>query len=164
MFEKAKPVPQAKAAANPGSLTGRFSGDTAFGDDLPTGGINARPHENGDGGDTLRVVGWSELTARLNAARDLRLVLRRDAHGNAVNGPGSDHSNFADAAARYFRTRHCEEPDVNPVALEHLKGSPGMIHEHDEIKNQNDSHNEGGLPSNEVQHRGHAVPGDARED
>ena len=156
MFEKAKPVPQAKDAQKLGSNTGRFSGETAFDDDLQIGSNDSPPGETGEAGETLRMIEWSELTARLDAARDLRRLLRQDAASNA----GGDPRSFADAAARYFRTRNHEEPDVNPVALEHFKGSSGMIHTSDQTQNRNVS----GLPSNEVQIRGHAVTGDARED
>ncbi|WP_108789444.1 hypothetical protein [Erythrobacter sp. Alg231-14] len=157
MFEKDKPVPQAKDAENAGQNRAQFSTDTAFGEDLLISSIASHRDDSGEASEKLRAIEWSELTARLNAARDLRLVLRRDAD----NGPNAvdDSNSFADAATRYFRTRdHCE-PDVNPVALEQFKGSPGMIHECDQIQNQHVCD----LHSGEVHTRGHAVKGDARE-
>lgn len=68
-------------------------------------------------GDALRVVEWSEITARLKAARDLRMVLRSDAQApiEAVA------TSFGDAAASYFALLDDSEPGVNPDALEHSK-------------------------------------------
>lgn len=55
----------------------------------------------------LRAVDWGELTARLNAARDLRLVLRQDI-GHAIE---DNAASFSDAAAKYFRSLgDCERP------------------------------------------------------
>lgn len=102
MFEKNPPVdPSAHPLA--GSL--RFGGESAARD------ANDEAQ--------LRAIEWNELTARLEAARDLRRVLQ---------GNGSGHgSEFADAAARYLSGRDELVEDVNLVALEHSKGSPGMI-------------------------------------
>ena len=63
----------------------------------------------------LRVLDWTELTARLNAARDFRRVLLREANRQS--------DGFADAAARYFRTKDNPKQGVNLVALEQSKGS-----------------------------------------
>ena len=93
------------------------------------------------------MIAWSELTARLNAARDLRHMLQRDARLNIE----ASSATFADAAARYFRTRDECEPDVNPVVLEARKGSAG-----------NNGEEEGAdhiVPANQ----GHAETGDARD-
>jgi hypothetical protein len=110
MFENSKPISAASSA--------RFS--------EKSGADGARESQ------ALRALEWSELTARLSAARDLRLLLRRDAVRDNADGASS----FADAAARYFRTRNddegCHEPGVNPVALERCKGSPGMVREQQE--------------------------------
>jgi len=110
MFENSKPIPAVSSA--------RFS--------EKSGADGARESQ------ALRALEWSELTARLSAARDLRLLLRRDAVRDNVDGASS----FADAAARYFRTRNDDEdnyePGVNPVALERCKGSSGMVHEQQE--------------------------------
>jgi len=73
-------------------------------------------------GDRLRIMDWNELTARLDAARDLRRVLRREASSN--NGGQSE--GFAEAAARYFLSKDNDEQPVNPVALGPSKGSRGI--------------------------------------
>ncbi len=123
MFEGSKPIPAAQDA--------RFSGESGIGDAL-IGSADVQPYKKGSddseqGGGALRMLEWSELSARLSASRDLRQLLRRDA-SRQING---DSSSFADAAAQYFRTRgeggdNCE-PGVNPVALERCKGSPGTL-------------------------------------
>ena len=86
-------------------------------------------------GTALRAIAWSDLTARINAARDLRRVLRRD---NACLM-----ASFTDAAAGYFssvdsRDRagltdlhhagaeidECDgKPTVNPDGLGHGKSA-----------------------------------------
>ena len=107
MFEKALPIPRPlKSDASAYDLS----------DDMLVGSRDPVP---GRGGDALRAIQWSELTARLNAARDLRRVLRRDANGSIQNGASS----FGDAAATYFRSISNDEHDVNPVALEAPKAS-----------------------------------------
>lgn len=73
----------------------------------------------------LRVIEWSELVARLKAARDLRILFRRDANGTIEAAGGS----FTDAAARYFRERQEYEGVVNFVGLERSKGSSGIVNE-----------------------------------
>lgn len=65
-------------------------------------------------GRALRVVGWSDLTARINAARDLRELLKQD----LVMGGAS----FTDAAAGYFVPSSSSERDVNHDALGPCKG------------------------------------------
>lgn len=77
--------------------------------------------------DALRTLDWGELLARLEAARDLRQALNHDA-GRSLGQTASD---FAAAAAQYFRTRQDCEADVNPVALGQFKGSTGMVPEDD---------------------------------
>ncbi len=62
----------------------------------------------------LRAFGWSELTARIDAARDLRRVLRNDALVEATS--------FADAAGGYFVSEGNHKQPVNPNALEAGKG------------------------------------------
>jgi len=65
------------------------------------------------GGSALRAFGWPELTARINAARDLRRVLRREgAYGLA---------SFGDAAAAYFKPLDNGKRPVNHGALGHSK-------------------------------------------
>ncbi|MEE4539580.1 MAG: hypothetical protein V2J51_13940 [Erythrobacter sp.] len=83
--------------------------------------------EPGGGGDALRMIGWSELTARLNATRDLREVLTRDMRGDFQ----AETERFADAAARYFRERESSDdarringgPGVNRVGSQAGNGS-----------------------------------------
>lgn len=68
-------------------------------------------------GTALKAIAWPELTARINAARDLRSVLRRDSSCMVAS--------FTDAAAGYFASiddsgEQGKRP-VNPDALEHGK-------------------------------------------
>ena len=65
------------------------------------------------GGRALRAVHWTDLTSRINAARDLRELLKRD----LVLGTAS----FTDAAAGYFVPSGQGKPDVNHDALGHCK-------------------------------------------
>ena len=134
MFEKAIPIP----GANPGA-------DAQVGI-MPQGGPDQGVIDAG-GEAALRVMDWSELTARLNAARDLRHVLRRD----AVRSAAGVASEFADAAARFLHAESDNKRDVNPVALEHFKGSPGMVQDIER------NHDEG------TRNPSHAASGDARE-
>lgn len=64
------------------------------------------PHGEGT---ALRAVAWTELTARLDAARELRRELRQD-------GPFGGAS-FSDAAAAYFASIDADKPAVNQDAL-----------------------------------------------
>jgi hypothetical protein len=73
--------------------------------------------------DALRAIEWSELTARLNAARDLRLELREEAAMCAHTSGAS----FGDAAANFFKTLGQDERPVNPDDLEGRKGSCGTV-------------------------------------
>ncbi|MEL7189981.1 MAG: hypothetical protein AAGK17_10555 [Pseudomonadota bacterium] len=75
------------------------------------------------GGDALRALDWSELTTRLNAARELRLLLRRD-HQNPI---GSSAASFGDAAARYFGENGDYERSVNLDVLEARKASQSIV-------------------------------------
>lgn len=70
-------------------------------------------------GEALRAIEWHELTARLNAARDLRREIRKD----SLLCGGTVGASFGDAAARYFKGLGHDEPPVNPDALEARKGS-----------------------------------------
>ena len=73
--------------------------------------------QNRPGGSALRAFGWQELTARINAARDLRAVLQRDC--------GLMTASFGDAAAGYFSDAGQGKPDVNHSALGGRKASDG---------------------------------------
>lgn len=143
MFEKAQPQPIGADARFEGHSDGLVSRGDAM-----VGRAVWLPESPGRGGSALRMIEWSELTTRLNAARDLRLLLRRDSHGIIESGGGS----FADAAARYFRTLEEGERDVNPVALEHGKSSSGMFPEAE------------GVPRQALRNRGQDATGDTRED
>lgn len=65
------------------------------------------------GGDALRALEWSELTARLNAARDLRLLLRTESQGSIDAIAAS----FGDAAASYFSLLDDGKAGVNHADL-----------------------------------------------
>ena len=69
-------------------------------------------------GSALRAICWQELTARINAARDLRQVLSRDQACLTAS--------FADAAAGYFSDVEEGKRAVNPDALGHRKASNCM--------------------------------------
>lgn len=62
-------------------------------------------------GKALRALAWVELTARLDAARELRRELQRD---RSFGG-----ASFADAAAAYFGSSKQNKPAVNHDALSH---------------------------------------------
>ncbi|MEO1046943.1 MAG: hypothetical protein AAFW59_01305 [Pseudomonadota bacterium] len=73
------------------------------------------------GGGALRAIEWRELTARLNAARELRRELRRE----AVQCAGPSSESFGDAAASYFKALGHGERDVNLEGLGGCKASCG---------------------------------------
>ncbi len=111
MFEKAKPFHTPRLApsrAHPAEPSAglRAAGDTARFAEQPAWRA----------GDALRSLEWSELTARLNAARDLRLLLRHESQG-AIEAVAAS---FGDAAASYFALLDDGEPNVNPDALGRL--------------------------------------------
>lgn len=87
-------------------------------DDLLVGSRDPQP---GRGGDALRAMEWCELTARLNAAHDLRRVLRKDTKRSIQSGAAS----FGDAAATYFQSLENDKQPVNPIVLDAPKGSHG---------------------------------------
>lgn len=78
-------------------------------------------------GEAMRAIEWHELTARLNAARDLRRELRSEASLCA----GSSGASFGDAAERYFKALSHGERPVNLDALEGSKGSSGIVSQSD---------------------------------
>jgi len=98
MFETSKPIPSA------------FCSDSA---------AEEAPHDAVRGGDALRAIEWSELTARLNAARELRRELRQE----AILCAGASGATFGDAAADFFKTFGNGERPVNPDTLEGCKAS-----------------------------------------
>lgn len=74
----------------------------------------------------LRAIEWSELTARLSAARDLRRVLRAEGCASAGFDASGGETAFADAAARFFRANEEDQRAVNHKGLEPCKTSSGM--------------------------------------
>jgi hypothetical protein len=119
MFEKADPVsaafrpPLHRRTEEAARL--RLGGGGAAGERF-------EPRTGRRAGDALRAVEWSEITARLNAARDLRLLLRSESEGRIEAVAGS----FGDAAASYFAMILDNEPDVNLEALDCSKVEDGM--------------------------------------
>lgn len=109
--------------------------------DAPSGGLSAeerallRATAKGGGAErfatrqvrrnseALRALEWSELTARLNAARDLRLLLRTENQAPIEAAAAS----FGDAAASYFALLEDSEPPVNPDALGQSKVPGAMV-------------------------------------
>jgi len=77
----------------------------------------------------LRMVEWSELTARLNAARDLRQLLRKDVRAKLGVAEAEGDIAFADAAARFFRANEEDQRPVNHKGLEPCKPSSGIYPE-----------------------------------
>lgn len=128
MFEKSKPVPHA------------FCGDDSDLDRMIEH-AQERVERGVDGaraGDALRAIEWSELTARLNAARELRRELRQE----AILCAGASGATFGDAAASYFRTLGDGERPVNPEALEGCKASCGNPSEHSGVAVSGDARDE----------------------
>lgn len=115
MFEKANPlVPSNRALAGNHRLSER--GRVIR---LAPGhcGDQADSRSSRRAGDALRVVEWSEITARLKAARDLRLLMRSEASA-PIEGTAAS---FGDAAASYFALLDHNERGVNLDALEQSK-------------------------------------------
>lgn len=140
MFEKAKPIPQVHNASGE-------SADQHVTSSLVSGDASMRP--DGEWEEmSLREVQWDELKARLSAARDLREVLRQKALRSNAKGP----KEFAKAADNYFRTNDDKKRDVNPVALEQRKCSPGIVLKSEEFQ------------SEAMRDSEYAAQGDARED
>ena len=99
-------------------------------------------------GDALRVVEWSEITARLNAARDLRLLLRTESQAPIEAAAAS----FGDAAASYFALLEDGEPHVNHDALGQSKALGAKV-----------DTNDANRPGEAAGHRSDAPRGDARD-
>ncbi|QIQ87566.1 hypothetical protein [Erythrobacter sp.] len=116
MFEKANSIiPLAQSRPE-----GRAGQDARAREGVARSEAGDRPAR---GGEALRAIDWSELNARLGAARDLRLLLRRDADRNIEANAAS----FGDAAARYFAALGQGERPVNPDDLEARKASGGIL-------------------------------------
>lgn len=73
----------------------------------------------------LKAIAWSDLTARLEAARDLRVALRQEARRSISDTAAS----FSDAAAKYFRALEDGEPLINLGSLEQHKGCTNILPE-----------------------------------
>jgi hypothetical protein len=106
MFEKANPVSALPAAG----FGGRSPASAGLEERFAVPGARRA-------GDALRVVEWTEITARLKAARDLRLLLRTESQAPIEAVAAS----FGDAAASYFALLDDSERGVNPNALEQSK-------------------------------------------
>jgi hypothetical protein len=146
MFEKPHSSSAASRGPNPGlqaegGVRGRSLGAAA-----DAGRIESRSARRA--GDALRAVEWSEITARLKAARDLRLLLRDESHAPIEAVAAS----FGDAAASYFALIDDGERNINPDGLGQSKVF-GVMVEGREANRSGDvaSQNAG------------AAPGDARE-
>lgn len=111
MFEKTKPVSAPRNALSGGLRPEERARLRAAAADGAGERFELRPARRA--GDALRAVEWSELTARLNAARDLRLLLRTESRAPIEAVAAS----FGDAAASYFALLDDGEPGVNPDAL-----------------------------------------------
>jgi hypothetical protein len=113
MFENMKPFLMRAEASFGGMSAAAALRDAARGPDA----MRFVGAPGSGAGDALRAMEWGELTARLNAARDLRMLLRNEAQApiEAVAAI------FGDAAARYFALIENDEPGVNPDALGEAK-------------------------------------------
>lgn len=87
------------------------------------------------GGDALRAIEWSELTARLNAARQLR----RELQAEAIVCAGSSGASFGDAAASFFKELGHSEQPVNEEHLEDGKASCGTPERNTGVSGQGDA-------------------------
>lgn len=104
----------------------------------------------------LRAIEWSDLTARLSAARDLRQLLREDMNAKLGLHSGEGDIDFANAAARFFRANEEDQRAVNHKGLEPRKTSSGMY-----SIGTNGPKTE--IPNAEPSPTVHCEPGDARD-
>jgi hypothetical protein len=136
MFEKANPVSVSSRA-----LAGGFRPEESAAPRFDVRGLRRA-------GDALRAVEWSEITARLNAARDLRLLMRNESQAQIEVASAS----FGDAAASYFALIDESEPDINPDALGQSKAFGVTF-----------ASSEANRPCDAADQNAGAAPGDARE-
>jgi len=125
MFEQTKPVSASRRGPAAGfrrddCAAARYTASAAQGERFEVRG----PRRTGD---ALRALEWSEITARLNAARDLRLLLRNVSHLPIEAAAAS----FGDAAASYFALLDHHEPGVNLDALGQSKVLDAMTADND---------------------------------
>ncbi len=73
-------------------------------------------------GDSLRELSWSDLRARLAAARDLRASLAR----SAIRSPVRDMASFDGQSARHVAALASGKDGVNPSDLANGKGNGSM--------------------------------------
>lgn len=146
MFEKAQPVSVSSRAPAARSYAEEHAAARR-----PVPAAQGEPFESRASrraGDALRAVEWSELTARLNAARDLRLLLKNETQAPIEASAAS----FGDAAASYFALLDDSEPDVHLDALGQSKVLGATLN----VSEANRSGSSAKDPSD-------AAPGDARE-
>ena len=113
MLEKSQPFKDALRGVENGADLVVGSVDSPVRHDGGVGVATARA------GDALRAIEWGELTARLNAARELRRELREE----AMLCAGASGARFGDAAAGFFNSLNKDELGVNPKNLEGCKTS-----------------------------------------
>lgn len=111
MFEKAQPFNALSGALSGGRPADERTRVRASAPGASDERFAQRPARRA--GEALRALEWSELTARLNAARDLRLLLRTESHAPIEQTAAS----FGDAAASYFALLDDSELGVNLDAL-----------------------------------------------
>lgn len=111
MFEKANPLAAFRAAASGAQAPDPSSRARRPLPSQQTDRSDARSVRRV--GEALRALEWGEITARLNAARDLRLLMRHEARAPIEAVAAS----FGDAAASYFALIDDGQPDVNLDAL-----------------------------------------------
>lgn len=120
MFEKADPSAFAKAHHDASSEVDDVDLHVCA-DDVVGDVAQAQP---------LRSIEWSELAAKFTAARDLRVLLRKDTNAklgiDSGAGVADGDVDFATAAASFFRANEEDERAVNQKGLEHRKTSSGM--------------------------------------
>lgn len=125
MFEKTNLFPASRAASAGAFDPGERARLRAVA--IPQGAERSETLRQRRLGHALRAVEWSELTARLNAARDLRLLMRSESQAPIEAVAAS----FGDAAASYFALLGDDEPSVNRDDLGQSKvsGAKTVTHE-----------------------------------
>lgn len=124
MFEDNKPVSRARKGAQCEDT--RASDGVQPRSDRAGAGADIHGRRSQRGGDALRSIEWSELTARLNAARELRRELRDE----AILCAGTSGARFGDAAGGLYSglaagRQSDGERRVNRDDLESRKASGG---------------------------------------
>lgn len=125
MFEKSNLVPASRTASSEGLNPEERARLRAAA--FPQASERGDSLRSRRAGDALRAVEWNELTARLKAARDLRLLLRTESRAPIEAVAAS----FGDAAASYFALLDENEPGVNRDNLGQSKASGAMFETND---------------------------------